>query len=369
MKQYFSLLFLIISFVSSAQIVEEVIQIDTITETIKVIYKLSVSTTYYTKKIAVFADDTSQIAIEKSYVKNVQSGLYKVFYPDGGLKIKTVFASNKINGEWVYYNPDGVTNIKGNYENGIKHGYWAYKSLKIYGRYKKGLKFWKWHRINDNKKRVKSTYKKGILVRGEGFGNDNVLILSDSSQIIKKEPQEENKDLIGKEYKQAISFLSENLVFKKALKEHFSNGNLKEVRKLKKHFFRGQFQFVIAPLTMGLALDSFVEESKNGKIEVAIIDSILKINTEVQILFSNSKVEENRMLFNNSTKISSTMVVYFSNIHENLLRIDVVRFDATVAKDDFEKEYSASNRTQRFQVLLYFNDEGKLSGAEYEKPQ
>ena len=88
------ILVLLLPLFSSAQIVEEVIQIDTTTEIIKVIYKPVVSSSYYFKKVAVFADDTSQIAIEKTYNSNGQNGIYKVYYPSGRLKIKTVFANN-----------------------------------------------------------------------------------------------------------------------------------------------------------------------------------------------------------------------------------------------------------------------------------
>ena len=115
-------------------------QIDTTTESLKVIYHPENTSSYYFKKIAVFANDTSQIAVEKSFTNYGQNGVYKVFYPNGRLKIKTVYANNKINGEWVYYNPKGVIITKGLYKNGVKHGYWAYKSIRTYGRYKNGYK-------------------------------------------------------------------------------------------------------------------------------------------------------------------------------------------------------------------------------------
>ena len=227
MKHFFSFFLFITPIISFTQVVEETIQIDTITETIKVIYKPSVSTTYYTKKIAVFAADTTQFAIEKSTNRTGNSGLYKVFYPDGSIKIKTVYANNKLNGEWTYYNKNGVIQIKGNYQQGVKHGYWAYKTIKTYGRYRNGLKFWRWHTKND--KREKSTYKKGVLVRGKGYGNEKI---STPPKKIKSknrnQKKEVNKTIIG-EYEQAILFLKENLVFKKTLKEHFAEGDLKEV--------------------------------------------------------------------------------------------------------------------------------------------
>lgn len=369
MKQFISLFLFIIPIVSFTQIVEETILIDTITETIKVIYKPSVSSAYYTKKIAVFADDTTQIAIEKSTNKNGNSGLYKVFYPDGSLKVRTVYAKNKLNGEWTYYNNSGIIQIKGNYKLGVKHGYWAYKKLQTYGRYKDGLKFWRWYYKNKNNKRVKSTYKRGVLVRGKGYGNEKIAIPPKKVKSKKGKQQKEKDKTVSSEYEQAISFLKENVVFKKALKEHFAQNKLNEIRKLKKYFVRGKFQFVIAPLTMNLRLSSFATESENGKIVVPIIDSILKNNADVKTLFKNSKVEANEMLYNNSTKSSSTMAVYFSKVHQNLLRIDVVRYKEEVLESDFETRYYSSNSEQQFQLLLYINGEGMLKGAEYEKLQ
>jgi len=367
-KHYVLIFIFIVPILSFAQVVEEKIQIDTISEIIQVIYRPQVSTTHYTRKIAVFANDTSQVAIEKSFSKKGLSGIYKVYHPNGKLKIRTVYANNRINGEWTYYDENGIILTKGNYVEGIKHGYWAYKSLKVYGRYRNGLKFWRWHKIDANSKKVKSTYKKGVLAKGEGFGEKFV-----PGNLINTEPKysmnpTKNDGVVGEEYKQVISFLKENLVFKKALKAHFSKNKLKDVRKLKKYFFRGQFQFVIAPLEMNLDINSFIEDSENGRIAVAKIDSLLKNNNELPKLFSESIVEENIMLFNNSTMKSSKMGVYFSKIQQNLLRIDVVHFKEELVIDSFKSGYSSSEKGQRFEVLLYFDNEGVLRGAEYEKP-
>ncbi|MBL4594518.1 MAG: hypothetical protein JKX68_11990 [Flavobacteriales bacterium] len=232
--------FLFSVIISSAQIVEEVIQIDTITETIKVIYKPTIKTTYYIKKVAVFADDTSQIAIEKSYTSYGQNGLYKVFYPTGRLKIKTVFANNKINGEWTFYNLNGLIITKGIYKAGVKQGYWAYKSLKIYGRYKKGLKNKKWKRFDENHKKYLSHYNNGVLTGGEGYDGDEkidgVPIKRNIFNTIfpkKRKPSVEKEnvikidtlekgidDVISKEYQQAISFLTTNALFRRTIKKY-----------------------------------------------------------------------------------------------------------------------------------------------------
>jgi hypothetical protein len=215
---------------------------------------------------------------------------------------------------------------------------------------------------------VKSTYKKGVLAKGEGFKGDTSPEVNVESELIDSVEVKENEVVLSQEYEQAISFLKENLVFKKALKAYFSKSKLKDLRKLKKYFFRGQFQFVIAPLEMNLGINSFIEDSENGKIIVPKIDFILKNNTELQTQFNKSIIEENNALFNNSTKFSSRMAIYFSKVQQNLLRIDVVNFEEEVVKNKFENRYSASEKSQRFEVLLYFDNDGVLKGAEYEKP-
>ncbi|MGB0882252.1 MAG: toxin-antitoxin system YwqK family antitoxin [Vicingaceae bacterium] len=363
----FLFLFPLISF---AQIAKETIQIDTLTETIDVVYLPDIQTKFYTKKVAVFANDTAQVAIEKSLNSKGKSGLYKVYYPNGKLKIKTVYALDKLNGEWVYFNENGVIKIKGNYQLGVKHGYWAYKELKIYGRYKDGKKHWKWHKINVNNKKEKSTYKNGVLTRGKGFGGESLKVSPvNNQQELKGNDTIKSFEPISKEYEQAITFLKENLVLKKSLKEYFSKNSLKEVRKLKQYYFRGKFQFVIAPLEMNLSIDGFVIDSKNSKIKVAKIDSVLKINpTKLQQTFSNSLVNKNEALYNNSTKVDSKMMVYFSQLHDNLLRINVAQLKENKEKSELENSFSTLSENQIFEILLYYNDKGILSGAEYEKP-
>lgn len=115
--------FIHFSLVVKSQVVEETIQLDTITKKIKVIYRPSYThpTTHYTKKIGVFPDDTSQIAIEKTYIRNQLNGIYKVYYPSGQLMVKAVFANDKHNGEFTWYQPNGIIKVKGIYKNDIKH--------------------------------------------------------------------------------------------------------------------------------------------------------------------------------------------------------------------------------------------------------
>ena len=72
-------------------------------------------------------------------------------------------------------------------------------------------------------------------------------ILNNDSTPSNEKIVSEKENQISKEYKQAISFLEENVVFRKAYKEHFSGGDLKIIRQLKKHFVKGEFQFTLMP--------------------------------------------------------------------------------------------------------------------------
>jgi hypothetical protein len=367
-REMFFLSFFLFSFNSFSQIVEELFTLDTINETYKVIYKPQKSSSYYFKKIAVFADDTSQIAIEKTYTSYAQNGVYKVYYPSGRLKLKTVYANNKIYGEWTWYDEKGIILVKGKYKEGIKHGFWAYKSLKIYGRYKKGLKHKKWKRLDENEKKHFSYYKKGVLVRGEGYINDKAPIHSKKdTAIIKKETIKENSNKLSNEYEQAISFLTKNVILRKEIKKYFG-GSIIATQEIKKQFKRDKFQYVISPTILALGNASFYEESTKGKIKVAIIDSLLKTNT---ITFSSAKinvVREDSSLYKHSTDNTSPMVIYFGELKSNLMRIDVLKLNEIDLENNFVERYSSANESQKFSILLYFNNSGQLKGAEYQKP-
>jgi len=358
----FIALFLLVFNGLNAQIVEEVVQIDTTLETIRVIYKPEIASTYYFKKVAVFADDTAQIAVEKSYTNYGQNGVYKVYYPSGRLKIKTVFANNKIHGECVYYDPEGIIITKGVYREGIKHGYWAYKSLKIYGRYKKGYKHGKWKRFDNNEDKFISHYKAGELKAGEGFGNEIPFYLNTQKKI-DKTPAEENlenpvevKDTtrISKEYEQAIAFLTGNVMFRKALKKHFGTSMKKSVA-IKKQYDKDRFQFKLSPEIKALDLSKFIKSGEDNKIVVERIDKILKAQKPALLaLFSGNKISDNQHLFNNSTDKESQMVITFSAVKMNLMRLDV--------------DWTFKEEKSKFRILLYFDNDGVLKGAEYESP-
>lgn len=356
-------LFLLFPFFTNAQVVQEKIQLDTITETIKVIYKPTESTSYYQKKLAVFANDTSQVAIEKTYARGVQNGIYKVYYPSGRLKVKTVFANGKMNGEWTWYQPDGIIYVKGVYKEGVKDGYWAYKYLKRYGRYKDGKRNGMWYTPDANNKKIKSFYKKGRLIKGKGFGddkltfpNDTVYQKDDTTIVEATQSKYGNVEVVqfDRHYEQTLDFLANNAMFRKTIKAHYK----KDIQKYKKNYKQDVFQFKIAEMTPKMEINSFLKQSEDGKIEVAVIDYILKNEAEkLKENFNVSDVKIDEKVVEKRTNNEAESTVYFSEIKNNLLRIDVVWNPS--------KEIKTENTT--FKVLLYFNDEGVLKGAEYQK--
>ena len=369
LKLMLFLSFLLSGLTSFSQVVEEKIQIDTANQIIKVIYKPIDKSTYFYKKVAVYADDTSQVAVEKTYTKLGQNGLYKVYYPNGRLKIKTVFGNNKINGEWTYYDTKGIIITKGIYKEGVKHGYWAYKSLRIYGRYKKGLKNRKWKRYRKNERNNKtekkyfSHYKNGKLTGGEGFGSEKPIFLYEEKETVKEPVIEYNDKDISKEYSQAISFLTNNTLFRRKIKQKFGGS-------IKKYFRKEKFSFVLSPSILPLDITFFVKESSEGKILVSKIDSLLKNNSDsLKVLFNGGSEEQNEALYNYSTDGESLMWVFFSKVNQNLLRIDVVKYDKAIEVKDFQGQYNSAKESQKFKILLYFDNQGTLKGAEYEKSQ
>jgi hypothetical protein len=373
MKRTIALFLVFLSFNLSAQVVEEVVRLDTILEKVQVIYKPVTSTSYYQKKIAVFANDTTKIAIEKTFAREVLNGVYKAYYPSGELKVKAIYANGKINGEYTWYGKDGVIKVKGVYKNDIKDGYWAYKSLKIYGRYKNGKRHKTWYTLDHNLKKIKSNYKKGALVKGNGFGDDKVLTPDTIPTIVDItviEPQLPGPMIssLAPEYQQAVDFLANNVVFRKAIKEHFG-ASMKEIQQFKKNYKKGIFQFVVSSNLGDLEISSFIKESEQDKIVVPVIDSILKTNKEnLKAIFNGGKAGINESIYDLSTNQASPVTVFFSKPSNQLLRIDVVWNDEV---DETHLDLSKVDSTpanRKFKVLLYFDKENKLKGAEYQKP-
>ncbi len=354
--QIFSALFtLLFPILTYSQVVDEIIPLDTTSEIIQVIYEPTETESYYQKKIAVFANNTSQIAIEKTYARGVQNGIYKAYYPDGKIKVKTVYANGKINGEWTWYNPEGKILIKGIYVDGVKHGYWAYKNIKTYGRFKKGLMHRTWYVLDANQYKTKSTYKNGELVKGDGVSLGFILVadtnyVQNDTLIVEATQPIEMPITAGTEYQQAIDFLASNFIFRKNIKAYFK----KDIQQFKKNYKRDVFQFNIARKVPSINIDLFLEQSKNGQIEVSLIDSALKNNTDnYKKYFSSTNIQFNNGIEKQATNPEAPVLINFSEVNQQLLAVDVVW--------KIKEEYKT------FKILLYFDEEGTLKAAEYQK--
>jgi antitoxin component YwqK of YwqJK toxin-antitoxin module len=116
------------------------------------------------KKIAVYANDTSVIAYQKSYYEGYQTGFYKVYFPTGKLMETSVYMKDKKNGDYTLYEIDGSIIVKGSYTNDIKDGFWTYRKYKLSGKFKNGLKHGKWKWIQTNGLFYVYKYDKGKLL-------------------------------------------------------------------------------------------------------------------------------------------------------------------------------------------------------------
>lgn len=349
-------LFFLFPILTYSQVVDELIPLDTTSETIQVIYQPTQTESYYQKKIAVFAADTSQIAIEKTFARGVQNGIYKAYYSSGKLKVKTVYANGKINGEWTWFNPEGIILVKGIYMDGVKHGFWAYKSIKTYGRFKKGLMHRTWYKLDANERKIKSYYENGVLKKGDGIENEALVpdtnyVVNDTLIVEATQPIE-TLSTIKKEYQQAIDFLATNFIFRKTIKTHFQ----KDIQQFKKNYKRDVFQFVIETKVPTMEINTFIQLSNEGKIEVATIDSILKADSEtLKQNFNQTNIQLDEGLVKYSTNNEAPIHIYFSEVKYGLLRIDVV----------WQTEKAVEKNT--YKILLYFDEAGILKAAEYQK--
>lgn len=149
-----------------AQVVEERILLDTNFITERVVYLPFDSGYYYTER-AVFANDTSTVAIEKVMSKGKKNGVFKSYYPSGKLKVKSIYGNDKLHGEQVLYDEDGSIIMKGVFNEGVKHGYWAYRKLDKYGRFRRGKQHWWWYTYDEQGKKRRSFYRNGRLLTGK----------------------------------------------------------------------------------------------------------------------------------------------------------------------------------------------------------
>ena len=375
---YLFLLLILPQFLLS-QVVEEKIPIDTSFITYKVIYKKTLTKDVFSKQIAVFASDTSKIALEKNYTNNYQNGIYKTYYPSGKLMVLAIFANAKMNGDYTYYDELGKILIKGKYKAGIKHGYWAYKYLNCYGKFFNGQKTGRWKcQNNDGKKfitKYPSLYLNGAtsFLNLKSFRKDNnhqpveqtneVPILKDS--LDEKTPPLEQIDTF---YLSAITYLARNYYLRNRIKNQFA-AKKKDRAAYDKYFdYKNDiFLFDVAPVIISNGLPPFLEEKEPLKNK--IIAPILAANPEkYKQAFSQTPAIKNEAIHLYSTQPNSKMVAYFSKVEDNLMRVDIVEIaDAeNLLKKDYNLIYN-NVAQKKYAILLHFNSLKEVDAAEYQQ--
>ena len=80
--------------------------------------------------------DTIYYKKEANNIKAIESkqngeyhGEYKMWYPNGQLKMKGLITIGKWSGKWEYYNPNGEIHKTGEYVNSLSHGIWNMYNL------------------------------------------------------------------------------------------------------------------------------------------------------------------------------------------------------------------------------------------------
>lgn len=369
MRKLLALLFIFSTIFSTAQVVEELVLIDTTSVTLKVIYKPDTEG-YYFKKIAVYADDTNQIAIEKTFTTYGQNGVYKVFYPSGRLMLFTVYANSKIHGDWTWYDQDGIINVKGKYKFGVKHKFWAYKHDKSYGKYKQGLKNGRWTHTDANGEKHVAHYQDGVFKYGEqSFFKEFISKNKSKKDAIITEEGIKVAPL-NNEYQLVVDHLKGNYLFRKRFK-YFYSTKKKERVALDKHFDykKDVFKFKLAPVQVPLDLIIFTKELEEGKITNTVLDSVLKSDVikaiEQKNLTSNnygSRADSN--LFEYSTDKDAEVIIYLSKIEENIIKAEILKCVLPKKEIDYAKFYS-ENSCKKMSILYYIDSKSILH-LEYE---
>lgn len=372
MKKLQLFIFFLLPFIIKGQeVVTETIQVDTSFISYQVIYKETVGD-YFQLKKAVFANDTSVVAIEKNYSNGIQNGITRVYYPSGKLRIKAIYGNGKLQGEWTLYDEDGVINTKGVYNYGIKDGYWAYKSLKTYGRYSNGVKHRNWVKKDLNNQKHKAFYwngkkKSGSAIFEENYKTsantmsattptDSSAVSSDSTVIL----------AIDKRYINTFKYLAQNYFFRKATKDYFRDSK-KERAKFIDHYVdlnKDVFKFRIAPYISPLDISPFL---KTEKLEKPTLDSLLKANgTVIQQELLNTTILEQSGFRLYSTDKDSKMMLFVSNFSNNILLINLAEYTETY-EDPSLVEKSEKKSTKTLSMLFLFNQNNDITEVLYQK--
>ncbi|MCC7331530.1 MAG: hypothetical protein IT232_02880 [Flavobacteriales bacterium] len=349
------------------QVITEKIQIDTAFISYEVIYKETIGD-YFQLKKAVFAHDTSVVAIEKNFSNGVQNGLTRVYYPSGKLRIKSIYGNGKLQGEWTLYGEDGVIITKGVYNYGVKDGYWAYKSLKTYGRYSNGLKHRNWVKKDRNNQKFKAWFWNGKLKKGSTIFNENYQTHADTFFVVtqtdslQKDSSQTETISIDSKLISAFKHIAQNYYFRKAAKDFFRTTKKERAKFIDTYvdLSKDVFKFTIAPATFPMNVDFKI--APNSKL---MIDSILSVNgAEIQSEFTSDTLENNSAFLKYATDLKSNMVLFVSKPHKNIVAIELVEIVEETAKTQLINQHQSLSFA-KMKLLVYINDKNEVVEVKY----
>jgi hypothetical protein len=364
------LIFLLPFVLKGQQVVDEIIQIDTSFITYKVIYRETVGD-YFQLKKAVFADDTSIVAIEKNYSNGHQNGLTRIYYPSGKLRIKAVYGNDKLQGEWTLYGEDGIIITKGVYNYGIKDGYWAYKSVKTFGRYKKSVKHRKWIKKDINNQKYKAFYWNGKKKSGSTIFEENYKTHADTlfaTTTTDSLTVDSNHTDVTIEpcYILTMKHIAQNYYFRKASKDYFRKNKRERAKYIEKYvdLNKDVFKFNVAPVITPIDIAPFLITEKLSK---STIDSLLKTSgTSLHQEFLSCTFIPANGFSSYTTDKNSTIVLYLSKKINNLLVIDLVEFPTIETNFNYIENYKRTDTTS-LRMLFLFNENNEIIEVEFQK--
>lgn len=365
------ILFLISAKSSYAQskVISDTVQIDTTFVVYDVVLQKTLTNGIYTKEFYVFADDTTTVAIEKNYTYNYLNGIYRAYYPSGKPMVKTIIANSKPYGEFTFWDKAGEVAIKGLYKEGIKHGFWAYRYLKCYGRYRHGKKSGKWKCLNvDGGKYITkhgNTYLGGLFGSITGKNNDNSVVDTLTHTPINSNEINTPKQVIDTFYLSAITYLARNYYIRNRIKIQFTDK--KKERKEYDQYFnykKDLFLFAVAPIIKPLGLSPFLEEAEPFKNE-EVFQQLSQLPDKYKTGFAQHEERLQLALNEYSTNPNSDMVLYFSEVVDNMVRVDIVELKNR--KNESYKEIYDHPDAKKYSLLILFNEIKDVVGVEYQQ--
>ena len=120
----------------------------------------------------------SRVVMTAEYVRGVQIGPMRRYYPNGSLYKESLYRDDLQEGEELSYFPDGKIAGRSFYQRGKLHGLvqnWNEKGVLVFeAEYENGLRSGKFNKYyDDGSPRVLQTFRQDVLVRRQQFSQKN----------------------------------------------------------------------------------------------------------------------------------------------------------------------------------------------------